>query len=239
MQRCRRLGTYAGVYVLMTAVPTIRWNEALDREQQAPRRSTFREGVYRIESNQGNEEVHTKPSSSSPAVPFNLPAHYHPPHHPQPRFTRASRPPPGHGPAAGSCTCPGAWAAAPASGPSSRAPPPPPRPHTAPVAVDLGVGESARAQDRRSSAIQSPEMVLTLTHSLLVSGAPSRLTGVKTGSYVCCEIHSIGRSPNHPSNHSTHPPNTHTHLRTEGSPAPAGGRACTTSHESRSASNID
>lgn len=140
MQRCRRLGTYAGVYVLMTAVPTIRWNEALDREQQAPRRSTFREGVYRIESNQGNEEVHTKPSSSSPAVPFNLPAHYHPPHHPQPRFTRASRPPPGHGPAAGSCTCPGAWAAAPASGPSSRAPPPPPRPHTAPVAVDLGVG---------------------------------------------------------------------------------------------------
>lgn len=42
-------------------------------------------------------------------------------------------------------------------------------------------GESASAQYRRSSAIQSPEMVLTLTHSLLVSGAPSRLTGVKTG----------------------------------------------------------
>lgn len=57
------------------------------------------------------------------------------PHHP---LAKASRPPPAHARAAGSCTAPGVWAGATASDPSSRAPPPLSRPRTAPVAMSRG-----------------------------------------------------------------------------------------------------
>ena len=61
--------------------------------------------------------------------------HYTSPHHP---LAKASRPPPARARAAGSCTAPGAWVGAPASGPSSRALPLRPRPRTAPVAMSRG-----------------------------------------------------------------------------------------------------